>query len=177
MWVRMSFAVIGSFIVRVWDCLFWLYLWWKIMHLLGFKLTVNPCEVFSEAMPCWRYLRDILCRWWALLFSLYSSSEHVCSIIASMLRNLKSQQRSRLLSKFTENDCEKVCIIVILLVSSLFFLPCPPFCFASHVFECFIRLLLSSLPVVFFIQSRCAVFHEFKCLKNIFSKIAMYSVQ
>ncbi|XP_029995347.1 beta-catenin-like protein 1 [Sphaeramia orbicularis] len=34
--------------------------------------------------------------------------EHVSSIIASMLRNLKSQQRSRLLSKFTENDCEKV---------------------------------------------------------------------
>uniref|UniRef100_A0A8C9S206 Catenin, beta like 1 n=1 Tax=Scleropages formosus TaxID=113540 RepID=A0A8C9S206_SCLFO len=34
--------------------------------------------------------------------------EHVCSIIASMLRNLKAQQRSRLLSKFTENDCEKV---------------------------------------------------------------------
>ncbi|XP_005730895.1 beta-catenin-like protein 1 [Pundamilia nyererei] len=34
--------------------------------------------------------------------------EHVCSIIASMLRNLKSQQRSRHLSKFTENDCEKV---------------------------------------------------------------------
>lgn len=34
--------------------------------------------------------------------------EHICSIIASMLRNLKSQQRSRLLNKFTENDCEKV---------------------------------------------------------------------
>ncbi|XP_071331570.1 beta-catenin-like protein 1 isoform X1 [Trachinotus anak] len=34
--------------------------------------------------------------------------EHVCSVIASMLRNLKSQQRSRLLNKFTENDCEKV---------------------------------------------------------------------
>ncbi|XP_028266765.1 beta-catenin-like protein 1 [Parambassis ranga] len=34
--------------------------------------------------------------------------EHVCSIIASMLRNLKSQQRSRLLNKFTESDCEKV---------------------------------------------------------------------
>ncbi|KAG9335236.1 hypothetical protein JZ751_005482 [Albula glossodonta] len=33
--------------------------------------------------------------------------EHVCSIIASMLRNLKAQQRSRLLNKFTENDCEK----------------------------------------------------------------------
>ncbi|XP_058266790.1 beta-catenin-like protein 1 [Hemibagrus wyckioides] len=34
--------------------------------------------------------------------------EHVCSILSSMLRNLKGQQRSRLLSKFTENDCEKV---------------------------------------------------------------------
>ncbi|TRY98616.1 hypothetical protein DNTS_005290 [Danionella cerebrum] len=34
--------------------------------------------------------------------------EHVCSIIASMLRNLRGQQRSRLLSKFTENDYEKV---------------------------------------------------------------------
>uniref|UniRef100_A0A3Q3FRH2 Beta-catenin-like protein 1 n=1 Tax=Labrus bergylta TaxID=56723 RepID=A0A3Q3FRH2_9LABR len=34
--------------------------------------------------------------------------EHVSSIIASMLRNLKSQQRSRLFTKFTENDCEKV---------------------------------------------------------------------
>jgi len=34
--------------------------------------------------------------------------EHVCSIISSMLRNLKAQQRQRLLSKFTENDCEKV---------------------------------------------------------------------
>ncbi|XP_062871362.1 beta-catenin-like protein 1 [Trichomycterus rosablanca] len=34
--------------------------------------------------------------------------EHVCSIMSSMLRNLKGQQRSRLLSKFTENDCEKV---------------------------------------------------------------------
>lgn len=35
-------------------------------------------------------------------------AEHVCSIIASCLRNLKAQQRTRLLSKFTENDCEKV---------------------------------------------------------------------
>ncbi|XP_059620874.1 beta-catenin-like protein 1 [Phlebotomus argentipes] len=34
--------------------------------------------------------------------------EHVCSIIASMLRNCKSGQRQRLLSKFTENDFEKV---------------------------------------------------------------------
>ncbi|KAM4692383.1 beta-catenin-like protein 1 [Rhinophrynus dorsalis] len=34
--------------------------------------------------------------------------EHVCSILASLLRNLKGQQRTRLLSKFTENDSEKV---------------------------------------------------------------------
>ncbi|XP_050452803.1 beta-catenin-like protein 1 [Cataglyphis hispanica] len=34
--------------------------------------------------------------------------EHVVSIIASMLRNCKGQQRQRLLSKFTENDYEKV---------------------------------------------------------------------
>lgn len=51
-------------------------------------------------------------------------SEHVCSIIASMLRNLKSQQRSRLLNKFTENDCEKVSffchpLAVFLFLSSL----------------------------------------------------------
>ncbi|KAG7283488.1 hypothetical protein CRUP_035281 [Coryphaenoides rupestris] len=38
----------------------------------------------------------------------WQGHEHVCSIISSMLRNLKAQQRSRLLSKFTENDCEKV---------------------------------------------------------------------
>ncbi|XP_060548709.1 beta-catenin-like protein 1 [Pantherophis guttatus] len=34
--------------------------------------------------------------------------EHVCSILASLLRNLRSQQRTRLLNKFTENDSEKV---------------------------------------------------------------------
>ncbi|CAH1966001.1 unnamed protein product [Acanthoscelides obtectus] len=34
--------------------------------------------------------------------------EHVCSIIASMLRNCKGSQRQRLISKFTENDHEKV---------------------------------------------------------------------
>uniref|UniRef100_A0A8C4PXJ6 Beta-catenin-like protein 1 n=1 Tax=Eptatretus burgeri TaxID=7764 RepID=A0A8C4PXJ6_EPTBU len=34
--------------------------------------------------------------------------EHVCSTIASMLRNLKGQQRTRLINKFVENDCEKV---------------------------------------------------------------------
>ena len=35
-------------------------------------------------------------------------SEHVVSIIASMLRNCRGTQRSRLLSKFSENDYEKV---------------------------------------------------------------------
>ncbi|XP_018413172.1 PREDICTED: beta-catenin-like protein 1 [Nanorana parkeri] len=34
--------------------------------------------------------------------------EHVCSILASLLRNLRGQQRTRLLNKFTEIDCEKV---------------------------------------------------------------------
>ncbi|XP_044774428.1 beta-catenin-like protein 1 isoform X3 [Neomonachus schauinslandi] len=34
--------------------------------------------------------------------------EHVCSILASLLRNLRGQQRTRLLNKFTENDSEKV---------------------------------------------------------------------
>ncbi|XP_056405724.1 beta-catenin-like protein 1 [Hyla sarda] len=34
--------------------------------------------------------------------------EHVCSILASLLRNLKAQQRTRLLNKFTESDSEKV---------------------------------------------------------------------
>uniref|UniRef100_A0A8C1NFY7 Beta-catenin-like protein 1 n=1 Tax=Cyprinus carpio TaxID=7962 RepID=A0A8C1NFY7_CYPCA len=54
--------------------------------------------VFLKACrcKCMRFLRAVL------------KSQHVCSIIASMLRNLKGQQRSRLLSKFTENDCEKV---------------------------------------------------------------------
>lgn len=35
-------------------------------------------------------------------------TEHVVSIIASMLRNCRGAQRQRLLSKFTENDHEKV---------------------------------------------------------------------
>ena len=35
-------------------------------------------------------------------------TEHVVSIIASMLRNCRGPQRQRLLSKFTENDHEKV---------------------------------------------------------------------
>lgn len=34
--------------------------------------------------------------------------EHVCSIISSMLRNTKGSQKQRLLSKFVENDFEKV---------------------------------------------------------------------
>lgn len=34
--------------------------------------------------------------------------EHVCSVISSMLRNTKGSQKQRLLSKFVENDFEKV---------------------------------------------------------------------
>ncbi|XP_063977650.1 beta-catenin-like protein 1 [Diachasmimorpha longicaudata] len=42
------------------------------------------------------------------VFTAEEHEEHVVSIIASMLRNCKGQQRQRLLSKFTENDYEKV---------------------------------------------------------------------
>jgi beta-catenin-like protein 1 len=34
--------------------------------------------------------------------------EHVCSVIANMLRNCRGGQRARLLTKFAENDHEKV---------------------------------------------------------------------
>lgn len=40
--------------------------------------------------------------------SLEEFEEHVCSIIASMLRNTKGSQKQRLQSKFVENDFEKV---------------------------------------------------------------------
>lgn len=43
-----------------------------------------------------------------LLYTQLQFSEHVVSIIASMLRNCKGQQRNRLLSKFVENDFEKI---------------------------------------------------------------------
>ena len=36
--------------------------------------------------------------------------EHICSIIASMMRNCQGTLRQRLLLKFTENDHEKVCM-------------------------------------------------------------------
>lgn len=42
------------------------------------------------------------------LLSIDEHEEHVVSIIASMLRNCKGAQRQRLLSKFTENEFEKV---------------------------------------------------------------------
>jgi len=35
-------------------------------------------------------------------------SEHICSIISSMLRNCQGTQRQRLINKFQENDYEKV---------------------------------------------------------------------
>lgn len=42
------------------------------------------------------------------LLSSEEFEEHVCSIISSMLRNTKGSQKQRLLSKFVENDFEKV---------------------------------------------------------------------
>ncbi|XP_052888915.1 beta-catenin-like protein 1 isoform X1 [Anopheles moucheti] len=42
------------------------------------------------------------------LLSTDEHEEHIVSIIASMLRNCKGSQRQRLLSKFTENEFEKV---------------------------------------------------------------------
>lgn len=42
------------------------------------------------------------------LLSIEQHEEHVCSIIASMLKNCKGPQRQRLLSKFAENEYEKV---------------------------------------------------------------------
>lgn len=42
------------------------------------------------------------------VFTANEHEEHVVSIVASMLKNCKGQQRQRLLSKFTENDYEKV---------------------------------------------------------------------
>lgn len=42
------------------------------------------------------------------VISIEEHEEHVLSIIASMLKNCKGSQRQRLLSKFTENEFEKV---------------------------------------------------------------------
>lgn len=42
------------------------------------------------------------------LISVESHEEHICSMIASLLRNCKGSQRQRLLAKFAENDYEKV---------------------------------------------------------------------
>lgn len=42
------------------------------------------------------------------LLSSEEFEEHICSIISSMLRNTKGSQKQRLLSKFIENDFEKV---------------------------------------------------------------------
>ncbi|ALC46362.1 CG11964 [Drosophila busckii] len=42
------------------------------------------------------------------LLSVDEHEEHVCSVLASMLRNCKGTQRARMLTKFTENDHEKV---------------------------------------------------------------------
>lgn len=42
------------------------------------------------------------------LISIESYEEHICSIIASLLRNCKGSQRQRLLAKFAENEYEKI---------------------------------------------------------------------
>lgn len=42
------------------------------------------------------------------LYKIYVVSEHVVSIIANMLRNCRGTQRQRLMTKFVENDMEKV---------------------------------------------------------------------
>lgn len=39
---------------------------------------------------------------------IYIISEHVVSIIANMLRNCRGTQKQRLMTKFAENDMEKV---------------------------------------------------------------------
>lgn len=41
-------------------------------------------------------------------FYIYMVTEHVVSIIANMLRNCRGTQRQRLMTKFAENDMEKV---------------------------------------------------------------------
>ncbi len=43
-----------------------------------------------------------------LKFIFISLTEHLCSIISSMLRSTKGSQKQRLLGKFLENDFEKV---------------------------------------------------------------------
>ena len=44
-------------------------------------------------------------------------SEHIASIIAAMLRNCQATQRQRLVNKFTENDHEKVRLLMKKLLS------------------------------------------------------------
>lgn len=60
----------------------------------------------SDRADCLK--RDNYCSDLSVFSSLLPTPEHVCSILASLLRNLRGQQRTRLLNKFTENDSEKV---------------------------------------------------------------------
>lgn len=88
----------------------------KFAQLAGFYI----CQLLWSVLKIFLYV----CKWRGVLafvlciFMMYPPyclfSEHVCSIMASMLRNLKSQQRTRLHNKFTENDCEKVSLCCIL---------------------------------------------------------------
>ncbi|KAH0515661.1 Beta-catenin-like protein 1 [Microtus ochrogaster] len=65
---------------------------------------------FTVPLPLLQYftLIDVLAVSSSSFPSLVGRIEHVCSILASLLRNLRGQQRTRLLNKFTENDSEKV---------------------------------------------------------------------
>lgn len=52
------------------------------------------------------YLITVKTHVYFILF--YLVKEHVVSIIANMLRNCRGTQRQRLMTKFSENDMEKV---------------------------------------------------------------------
>ena len=43
----------------------------------------------------------------------YFVTEHVCSIVASLFRNLNNANKLRLLQKFQEDDCAKVSNLII----------------------------------------------------------------
>lgn len=55
---------------------------------------------------CW-VLPRCFCLICCQMHGFFSFTEHIGSIIASMLRNCQGTQRQRLLNKFTENDHEK----------------------------------------------------------------------
>ncbi|OBS69061.1 hypothetical protein A6R68_02384, partial [Neotoma lepida] len=69
-----------------------------LLFLTAFKAVPAYAAALSRAEPPWLVVCNLVL------------SEHVCSILASLLRNLRGQQRTRLLNKFTENDSEKLAL-------------------------------------------------------------------